>query len=67
VTYRPVGKENADKVWLMVARPNIWIEEEVKEIRAKGGDYSSKTVWDRPVPKDSESTPPEPKKRVASP
>jgi len=57
VAYRPAGKENADKVWLMVARPYIWIEEEVKERRAKGEDISSRSVWDSAVPKEEEQTP----------
>ncbi len=53
----PSGKDSADKVWLMVARPYIWIEEEAKERRAKGEDLSSQSVWDSAVPKE-EAPPP---------
>jgi hypothetical protein len=57
VGYRPAGKENEDKVWLMVARPFIWIEEEVREIRRTGGDVSPRSVWSSPVPEDEKPTP----------
>jgi hypothetical protein len=52
VAYRPPGKENADKVWLMVARPFIWIASEVRELRKGGGDLTPQSVWDSEVPKD---------------
>ena len=52
VGHRPAGKEHEDQVGLMVARPLIWIEEEVKEIRSKGGDVSPRAVWSSEVPKD---------------
>jgi hypothetical protein len=48
VEYRPPGK---DKVWLLVARPFIWIEEEVKELRKQGGDLTSKAIWNADVQK----------------
>jgi hypothetical protein len=60
VAYRPPGKESADKVWLMVARPFIWIEEEVKEVRREGGDVSPRSVWDSEVPTDEKPAPAKP-------
>jgi hypothetical protein len=57
VDYRPSGKGNEDKVWLLVARPFIWIDEEVKEIRKGGGDVSPQTVWDSEVPKEEKPAP----------
>jgi hypothetical protein len=57
VSYRPPGKGNEDKVWLLVARPFIWIEEEVRELRAEGKDLSSKSVWASEVPKDDKPAP----------
>lgn len=44
--YRPAGE---DKVWLLVARPYIWIEDEVAEIRAGGGDVTPEGVWESGV------------------
>ena len=41
VLYQPSGKGKNDKVWLMVARPFIRIEEEVKS----GVDLSPQTIW----------------------
>jgi hypothetical protein len=52
VNYPPPGKESANKVWLLVARPFIWIEDEVKEIRSEGGDVSPHSVWDSAFPKE---------------
>jgi hypothetical protein len=52
VEYRPAGKENKDTVWLLVARPYIWIEEEVKAIRRQGGTLTSKAVWDAAIVKE---------------
>jgi hypothetical protein len=57
VAYRPPGPENADKVWLLVARPFIWIEEEVKAIRQGGGDVTPKDIWNTEVPKEEEPEP----------
>jgi hypothetical protein len=54
VDYRPAGKEHKDKVWLLVARPFIWIEEEVKEIRRQGGDVTSKSLWEADVSKEDD-------------
>jgi len=51
VNYRPPGEGNKDKVWLLMARPFIWIGEEVKEIRQGGGDLSPQSVWDSEIPK----------------
>jgi hypothetical protein len=65
VEYRPPGKENKDKVWLMAARPYIWIEEEVKEIRREGGDVTSKAFWDAPINKEEQEKPARPKARPA--
>lgn len=59
VDHPPVAKKGEDKVRLLVARPVIWIEEEVKEIKAghipatfkstKAGGFS---IWDSEVPKE---------------
>jgi len=57
VAYRPPGKDNADKVWLLVARPFIWIEEEVQEIRKGGGNLTPQSVWDSEVPKEESPRP----------
>jgi hypothetical protein len=57
VAYRPPGKESEDKRWLLVARPFIWIEEEVKEIRKGGGDVSPQSIWDSEVAKEEKPTP----------
>src|SRR5262245_10500132 len=60
--YQPPGKENEDKVWLLVARPIIWIEEEVKEIRKGGGDFKPQSIWDSEP--SNEELPREPEKRL---
>jgi hypothetical protein len=52
VDYRPADKGSADKVWLLVARPFIWIEEEMTEIRKGGGDLSLKGIWNADVVKE---------------
>ena len=57
VTYRPTGKGSENKVWLLVARPFIWIEEEVKERRKDGGDLSPKSVWDSELQKEEKLVP----------
>ncbi len=64
VTYRPQGKEYENKVWLLVARPYIWIQEEVDVIRKGGGDLSSKEIWESDVPNDTEAAPVKPLKRL---
>jgi hypothetical protein len=51
VNFRPAEKDSKDKVWLLVARPFIWIEEEVQEVRKGGGDVTPQSVWDSEVPK----------------
>jgi hypothetical protein len=64
VAYSPPGKDNAGKVWLMVARPYIWIEEEEKERRKeKKAETTLKSVWDSAVAKEEK---PEPEKRLPS-
>jgi hypothetical protein len=50
VSYRPAGD---DRVWLLVARPYIWIEAEEKE-RGPGGQTTSKGIWKTQVPKEEE-------------
>jgi len=45
VDYRPPGKDNADKVWLLVARPTIWIEAEAELLRETDPAYSPRSVW----------------------
>ena len=48
VDYRPPGKEGKDKVWVLVARPYIWIKEEEE----KGGrPIPQANRWDADVPK----------------
>jgi len=42
--YRPPGEDNADKIRLLVARPFVWIEEEVRLIRKDGGDLTPRSV-----------------------
>jgi hypothetical protein len=62
VDYRPPGKEHADKVWLLVARPVIWIQEE--QDRVKAGDeppVRPKSIWESPTSKEvEEAIPPSP-------
>jgi hypothetical protein len=52
VHYRPAD----DRVWLLVARPYIWIEAEEKE-RGPGNQTTSKGVWNSGVPKEGEPPP----------
>jgi len=54
VDYQPEGKANEGKLWVLVARPFIWIEEEEAERRDAGRETSSEDVWDSPVPKEDE-------------
>ena len=54
VDHRP--KEEG-KVWLLVARPMIWIEEEVKELRQAGQAITPQSAWQLEV---SEPDPPPP-------
>jgi hypothetical protein len=60
VCFRPADKDSKDKVWLLVARPFIWIEEEVQEVRKGGGDVTPQSVWDSEVPKEEVPPPPAP-------
>jgi hypothetical protein len=60
VEYRPPGKGKEDKVWLLLARPFIWIEEEVKERREDGKEFNQKTVWDSEVVEEK----PEPSAKI---
>ncbi len=46
VTYQPPGAGGADKVWLLMARPIIWIEAEVQE---RGKAFSPQSVWDSEI------------------
>ena len=48
VDYRPPGKGNEDKIWLLMARPFIWIEAEVKE----RGFSPSESVWESAGPEE---------------
>jgi hypothetical protein len=45
VHYRPPSKEGDNKVWLLVSQNCIWIEEEVKAIRAGGAEFPLKSSW----------------------
>jgi hypothetical protein len=53
VSYLPPDAKK-DRVWLMVARPLIWIKEEVLEILNEGGDPSPQNVWETDVPEEDE-------------
>jgi hypothetical protein len=46
VDYHPPGKENEDRIWVLLARPFIWIEGEVDYLRKEGKDLSPKAVWE---------------------
>ena len=56
VDYRVPGKGGEDKVWLLVARPMIWIEEEAREIRRQGRNPLS--IWKYQVPKEERAEKP---------
>lgn len=45
VAYQPPGKDGDDRVWLLLARPFIWIEAEMEERRRGGDDLSPKSFW----------------------
>ena len=63
VAHPPSGKENADKVWLMVARPYIWIEEEMKGREEK---VTPQSIWDSAFPKEEKKDKKEPERRLPS-
>jgi hypothetical protein len=48
VDYQPPGKENAGKVWLLVARPVLWDETEEKAAHKAGTNKPPNSIWDRP-------------------
>jgi hypothetical protein len=52
VEYRPPDKGSEDKVWLLMARPFIWIEEEVRERKKQGQEISAKSIWNSEVQKE---------------
>jgi hypothetical protein len=54
VDYRPAGKEGEGKVWVLVARPFIWIDEEVKEMRKQGAILTPKDIWESDVSDEKE-------------
>jgi hypothetical protein len=56
VEYRP--DKGGDKVWVLVARPFIWIEEEEKERRQAGGGSTGKSIWNAGVAKEEEKITP---------
>jgi hypothetical protein len=58
VDYRPPGKVGEDKVWLLVARPFIWIKEEEEERRqGKENVPFQSHIWDLDVPEDEKPAP----------
>jgi hypothetical protein len=57
VDYRPPGKAGEDKVWLLVARPFIWIEEEVKSLRQQGENLTPQSIWKTEIPKKERADP----------
>src|SRR5262249_14363633 len=64
VSYRPPGKGSEGKIWLLLARPFIWIDAEVQEIKQGGGhELSQKSVWESEIAKDEK---PAPKRRLPS-
>jgi hypothetical protein len=61
VDYKPAAK---DKVWVLVARPFIWIEEEVLELRLSGKAPSSRDVFESDVPVADEEVVAVPQRRL---
>ena len=57
VNYQAPGEKGDDKVWLLLARPFVWIEAEVNERREAGEDVSPKAWWDSDVPKEEAKEP----------
>lgn len=53
VAYRLQGKDGDNRMWLLVARPYLWIEEEEKE-RGPGKQTTPKSIWDYEVPKEEQ-------------
>jgi hypothetical protein len=56
VDYQPPGERNADTVWLLVARPIIWLESEQEELRKAGTSKPPQAVWDRPLQPEEKPT-----------
>jgi hypothetical protein len=52
VTHLPPGKQGGDKVWLLLARPFIWIEAEQKERGEMRVDVVAKFLWSSELPID---------------
>jgi len=66
VDYRPPGKDGDEKVWLLLARPFIWIEAEMEERRGGGPPISPASYWDSDFSKEEEPEAPKfkPEKRL---
>jgi hypothetical protein len=64
VDYRPREKGKEDKVWLLVARPFIWIQEEMLERLRDGENLTPQDIWDSDVQADDEAAPPVPAQRL---
>lgn len=62
VDYLPATKGRA---WVLVARPMIWIEEEQKELRKNGHEFSPEGVWKEEVSQDGPAAS-IPERRLAS-
>jgi hypothetical protein len=62
IDYRPPGKGHADKVWVLVARPVVWIQEEKDQ--EKAGNVPAvfpKSIWECPTSKElQDAEPPAP-------
>jgi hypothetical protein len=58
VDYQPPGKGSEGKVWLVVARPFIWIKAEADELHREGQELSGKSIWASELPKEEEDAPP---------
>src|SRR5260370_34940800 len=53
------NKGNEDKVWILVARPLIWIDEEIV-LQDQGKAFTPKTVWEKEPEKEEQQPPPKP-------
>jgi hypothetical protein len=60
VLYQPSGKGNEDKVWVLVARPFIRIEEEVKQ----GVNLDAEAIWAGEFPREEKPEAVKPDRRL---
>src|SRR5262249_14476897 len=50
--FSPPGKENEGKVWIMVARPMIWLGEEWEELKHEGKKVAPRSIWENDIQKE---------------